>query len=272
MSEPLLPLVADPAELEDHIDADEIVIVDLSRAPVYARNHIPGAAHLDYSKIIANRPPVMGLLPAEDELSKVLSLIGISADSHVVAYDDEGGSKACRLLWTLDVVGHKNFSLLDGGLQAWINENHPVSTQVEDISPSNYSVSYTNTKANTGKDYILDHLDVPSITFVDARTPGEFEGTDKRALRGGHIPGAINLEWARAVDHQRNLRLKSQSELLSLYAGKGITPGNEIILYCQTHTRSAHSYIVLKYLGFPHIKGYPGSWSEWGNDPNTPIE
>lgn len=272
MSESLLPLVTDPAELEGKIDADEIVIVDLSRAPVYARNHIPGAAHLDYSKIIANRPPVMGLLPTESDLSKVLSSIGISKDSHVVAYDDEGGSKASRLLWTLDVAGHKHFSLLDGGLQAWINENHPVSNQKEDISASKYSVTYTNTSASTDKGYILSHLDDSSITLVDARTPGEFEGTDKRAQRGGHIPGAINLEWARAIDQQRNLRLKSNSELLSLYAGKGITPDNEIITYCQTHARSAHSYIVLKYLGYPRVKGYPGSWSEWGNDPDTPIE
>ena len=161
MSEPLLPLVTDPYELESNIDADEIVIVDLSRAPVYARNHIPGAAHLDYSKIIANRPPVMGLLPAEDELSQVLSSIGISEDSHVVAYDDEGGSKACRLLWTLDTVGHRHFSLLNGGLQAWINENHPVSNQSEDISPSDYSVTYTNTSTCADKKYILSHLKVP---------------------------------------------------------------------------------------------------------------
>jgi len=272
MSEPLLPLVADPYDLESNIDADEIVIVDLSRAPVYSRNHIPGAAHLDYSKIIANRPPVMGLLPAESELGNVLSSIGISADSHVVAYDDEGGNKACRLLWTLDVVGHKHFSLLDGGLQAWINENHPVSNQSEDISPAEYHIKYKNTSASADKNYILSHLDDSSVTFVDARTPGEYEGTDKRAHRGGHIPGAINLEWARAIDQQRNLRLKSNSELLSLFAGKGITPDNEIITYCQTHARSAHSYIVLKYLGYPRVKGYPGSWSEWGNDPDTPIE
>jgi len=272
MSEPLLPLVADPSELESLIDADDIVIVDLSRAPVYTRNHIPGAAHLDYSKIIANQPPVMGLLPAESYLSKILSTIGISADSHVVAYDDEGGNKACRLLWTLDVVGHKHFSLLDGGLQAWINENHPVSNQSEDISPTDYPIKYKNTSASADKKYILSHLDNSSVTLVDARTPGEFEGTDKRAQRGGHIPGAINLEWARTIDQQRNLRLKSNSDLLSLFAGKGITPDNEIITYCQTHARSAHSYIVLKHLGYPRLKGYPGSWSEWGNDPDTPIE
>lgn len=272
MSEPLLPLVADPYELEESIDADEIVLVDLSRAPVYARNHIPGAVHLDYSKIIANHPPVMGLLPSENNLSQVLSLIGISADNHVVAYDDEGGSKACRLLWTLDVAGHQGFSLLNGGLQAWINENHPVNNQAEDISPSDYSLTYSNSAVIADKDYILSHLDDASVTLVDARTPGEYEGTDKRAQRGGHIPGAINIEWARAIDQQRNLRLKSRSELLSLYAGKGITPDNEIITYCHTHARSAHSYIVLKYLGYAHVKGYPGSWSEWGNDPDTPVE
>lgn len=272
MSEPLLPLVTDPYDLESHIDSDEIIMVDLSRAPVYARNHIPGALYLDYAKIIANRPPVMGLLPNENELGKVLSSLGISPDSHVVAYDDEGGSKACRLLWTLDMIGHKHKSLLNGGLQAWINENHPVSNQTEEVTPSDYPVSYTNTAATTDKEYILSHLDDPKVTLVDARTPGEYEGTDKRAHRGGHIPGAINLEWARAIDQQRNLRLKSQSELLSLYAGKGITPGNEIIVYCQTHTRSAHTYIVLKYLGYPLVRGYPGSWSDWGNDPNTPVE
>jgi len=129
MAEPLLPFIVEPEELESNLDNDNIAIIDLSRAPIYARNHVPGAVHLEYGNFVTTKPPVMGLLPDEEKFSAVLSRLGLTPDPHVVGYDDEGGGKACRLLWTLDAVGHKNLSLLNGGLQAWVNENHEVSNR-----------------------------------------------------------------------------------------------------------------------------------------------
>jgi len=271
MTEPLLPLITEAEELETKIDEENLIIVDLSRAPIYARNHIPDAVHLEYSQIVSSKPPVMGLLPAAEALSEVLSSVGITPASHVVAYDDEGGGKACRLLWTLDVAGHKNFSLLNGGLQAWINEDHDVSSGDESPSPSEYRVTYTDNGIVT-KEQILAKLDDPNVALLDVRSPGEFAGTDKRAARGGHIPGAVNLEWIHAIDQQYNLRLKAPNELQLLYIPIDVMPDKEVIVYCHSHHRSAHSYIVLKSLGYQNLKGYPGSWSDWGNDPETPVE
>lgn len=271
MTEPLLPLITEAEELEASIDEDNLVIIDLSRAPTYARNHIPDAIHIEYSQIISSKPPVMGLLPAANAFSEVLATAGITPESHIVAYDDEGGAKACRLLWTLDVIGHQHFSLLNGGLQAWINENHAVSAGIESARPSEYPVTYTQ-NGLIERAEILAKLNDPNVALLDVRSPGEYAGTDKRALRGGHIPGAVNLEWIHAIDQQYNLRLKDANELQLLYIPIDVMPDKEVIIYCHSHHRSAHSYIVLKSLGYQNIKGYPGSWSDWGNDPELPVE
>ncbi len=271
MTEPLLPLITEAEELEANIDEENLVIIDLSRAPTYARNHIPDAAHIEYSQIVSSKPPTAGLLPSAKALSKVLSTAGITPQSHVVAYDDEGGAKACRLLWTLDVAGHKNFSLLNGGLQAWVNENHPTSSGTETPDRSEYNVIYTD-NGIIEKAELLTKLDDPNVILLDVRSADEFTGTDKRALKGGHIPGAVNLEWIHAIDQQYNLRLKEPNELQLLYIPIDVMPDKEVIVYCHSHHRSAHSYIALKSLGYKNLKGYPGSWSDWGNDPNLPVE
>lgn len=267
-----LPLILEPATLEQHLHEAGMLIVDLCRPEVYARGHIPGAVHLEYAQIVAARPPVMGLLPDSAHLSQVLSGIGLTPERHVVAYDDEGGGKACRLLWTLDVIGHKHFSLLNGGLRAWMAENRPLSSEHGVAKTGNYQVGGLNEGAQADKDHILAHLNDPKVALLDARTPGEFRGADKRAARGGHIPGAVNMDWTLTIDAQNHTRLKPEAALRAQLAALGVTPDKEVITYCQTHHRSSHTYIVLKALGYPHVKGYPGAWSEWGNDPAAPVE
>ncbi|MHB8623055.1 MAG: sulfurtransferase [Sulfuricaulis sp.] len=266
-----LPLIVEPAELENHLDANDLLIVDLSRPEIYAQGHIPGAVHIDFAQIVAAQPPVMGALPTETHLSEVFSSMGMRPESHVLAYDDEGGGRASRLLWTLDVIGHPNASLLNGGLQAWQNERRPISRDSVIQPRRQYTVTFQN-QAIADKNYITRRLHDPHVAIVDARTPGEYRGEIKRALRNGHIPGALNFDWMNAVDKARDLRLKPAVELKHRLFQLGVTPDKEVIAYCQTHHRSAHTYIVLKSLGYLGIKGYPGSWSEWGNSLDTPIE
>lgn len=266
-----LPLIVEPDVLEQHLSDAGIRIVDLCRYDIYARQHIPGALHIDYAKLIRNVPPVMGLLPDEQDLADILGHLGISPDTHVIAYDEEGGGKASRLLWTLDAIGHTHKSLLNGGINAWASERHRLDNTVLAVANTTYPVKYFN-DAIADQSYISAHLQDATTLVVDCRTPGEYSGTLRRAERAGHIPGAVNLDWVLAMDQSRNLRFRSNEELRTLLQQRGITPDKEIIVYCHTHHRSAHTYMVLKSLGYPKIKGYPGSWSDWGNAVDTPVE
>lgn len=266
-----LPLLVEPEELAAQLGAPNLLVVDLSKATVYAQYHVPGAVHLEYAQIIHGRPPTPGLLPDDAQLGRAFSSIGMTPATHIVAYDDEGGGKAARLLWTLDVIGHAHASLLNGGLHAWANEGHPHNHAAVAAAPSSYTVQRTN-QGFADKDYVLSRLARPGVALLDARSAAEYSGAKSFAARGGHIPGAINIEWLEAMDQSRNLRLKPAAELRALYEPRGITPDKEVIAYCQTHHRSAFSYLVLKTLGYPNIKGYAGSWSEWGNDVSTPVE
>ncbi|MBN4069244.1 sulfurtransferase [Beggiatoa alba] len=264
-------LLLEPQALQPLLGNHQLLVVDLSSADSYNTLHIPGAISLNYNNIVTSQPPTMGLLPNEETLNRVFSKIGLTPSHHVVAYDDDNNGKACRLLWTLDCLGHKNASLLNGGLTAWRSASMPVNNHAISIHTSHYEARIDNT-ALADKDYIIEHLDDPSVVLLDARSEGEFKGEVMRAKRGGHIPGAININWTNAIDTENNLKLRSSDALRTLYESTGITKDKQIISYCQTHHRSAHSYIVLKSLGYKNIKGYPGAWSEWGNDKDTPIE
>ena len=272
MNDAVLPLIVEPEELESRLGDADVLVIDLSKAETYRQYHISGAVHLDYPQIIAGRKPVMGLLPPDEQLSRVFASIGLTPEQHVVAYDDEGGGKACRLLWTLATIGHTRHSLLNGGLIAWANEHHRMTNEPTPVTPSDYPVARHHPDAIADSAYILSRLNAPDLGLLDARTPEEYAGIKCYAQRGGHIPGAVNLDWMAGMDRDRNARLLPQETLRPMLAERGLTPDKEIIVYCQTHHRSAFSYVMLKYLGYERVRGYPGSWSEWGNLPDTPIE
>lgn len=267
-----LPLLIEPEQLEPLLGEKGLLVIDLSSRRQYARAHIPGAVHLDYSLIVSGRQPVPGLLPPPMLLERVLGAIGLHPGLHVVALDDEGGGKAGRLLWTLDVIGHRGgWSLLNGGLHAWTNEEHRLEGRVVQPEPAHYPVAYGEACiADHG--YLLGHLDDPEVMILDARTADEYHGRTVRAARGGHIPGAVSLDWMLTLDRERNLRLLDEASLRALLDERGLVPGREIICHCQTHHRSSHSYVMLRSLGYTKVRGYPGSWAEWGNDPHNPID
>jgi thiosulfate/3-mercaptopyruvate sulfurtransferase len=267
----LLPLLVEPAELDAKLDAPNLLIVDLNRAEVYAQSHLPHAVWLDYAAITAANPPAMGLLPDAATLTTVLRAIGLRRDTHVVAYDSEGNSRAARLLWTLEAVGHRHYSLLNGGLAAWQQEGRRLSMEAVKPAPGDFTVTL-NSEAIADKHWIAEHLKDPQVLLLDARTAEEYDGSLVRSARGGHIPGAVNYDYSNAIDRANALRLKPAPVLRQALMEKGVTPEREVVLYCQTHHRSAHTWFVLKLLGFGKVRGYPGSWSEWGNDPSLPVE
>jgi thiosulfate/3-mercaptopyruvate sulfurtransferase len=266
-----LPLVLEPDDLERVLGDPGPLVVDLGTPESYARGHVPGAVHLEYARIIDGRRPAPGLLPDAAALGAAFSSIGLTPGRHVVAYDDEGGGRACRMLWTLDAIGHEGFSLLNGGLFSWANESHALSREYSAPRPSDYRIDAVRSGL-ADLDYVRTHLGEDDVVLLDARSPEEYSGAKRFAARGGHIPGAVNLNWTDTMDQARNLRFRSEPELRSMLAERGVAPDKEVIVYCQTHHRSAHAYIMLRALGYERVRGYPGSWSEWGNRPDTPVE
>lgn len=267
-----LPLIVDPQQLAKYLDDDRVIIVDLCKTEQYMQAHVPRAIHMDYRQVIAAKPPVMGLLPESPQLQEIAARIGLTEDKVVVAYDEEGGGKAARLLWTLDAMGHQHLSLLDGGINAWLAEKCPLESTV---NVANSQIAYPikeHQEVIARKDYILANLQNDSVAILDTRSHYEYNGEKKFSERAGRIPGAVNMDWILLMDRENHFKLQPTEKIQAMLAERGIQPDKEIIVYCQTHHRSALTYVVLKSLGFKKVRGYPGSWSEWGNLPDTPVE
>ncbi|MEX1081954.1 MAG: sulfurtransferase [Halofilum sp. (in: g-proteobacteria)] len=267
-----LPLLVQPEELAARLGEPGLRVIDLSPGDIFRQQHVPGSVHLPYGEIVASRPPVGGLLPEQDLLERVLRSAGIDSDARIVALDAEGGGAAGRLMWTLEIYGFDNVSLLDGGLQAWVNEGFPTETGAPASVPDSDLTLDEPQDHIADARFIMERLDHENFLTLDARSPEEYAGTAVRAARGGHIPGAVHYEWTRAMDRSRNLRLRPADELRDELARLGITPEREVAVYCHTHHRSALSYAMLRILGFERVHGYPGSWSDWGNRDDTPVE
>ena len=271
MRKPRLPMIVEPKALKPLLETDKIMLVDLSNPQTYVQRHLPGAVFLEYNWIVNSEKPRNGLLPNADQLGRVFASLGLTPDTHVVSYDDEGGGRASRFLWTLACVGHTKVSLLNGGLHAWTDKGRPLSQKIRYPTPVEYKAQLVDGPI-ADKQFILEHLHDDNVIVLDARSPQEYSGTKVFAQRGGHIPGAVNLEWTEVMDQDRQLRLKSAEQISALLDARGVSPDKTIVVHCQTHHRSAHTYMVLKSLGYEKVKGYPGSWSDWGNDPSTPVE
>jgi len=266
-----LPLLLEPDQLEPQLERADLLILDLSSADNYARGHVPGAIHLPPQSLQCGVQPAPGKLPSEEALSRLFSQVGLSPERHVIAYDDEGGGWAGRLIWTLDVLGHDRYSYLNGGARAWIDEGHPVETRANAGTPSQYIAHIRPGPIATLED-IRAHLGDPALAIWDARSAAEYAGTKRVAARGGHIPGAVNLDWLELMDRQRNLRLVEPQALRRRLDQLGLGPERRVVTHCHTHHRSGLSYLAMKVLGYPNIQGYDGSWGEWGNRTDTPIE
>lgn len=264
-----LPRLLEPAQLEPLLGDERLLIIDLCSDAQYPRAHIPGAVHLSPSELMSGQPPAAGRLPSIERLNELFSRVGLTPDAPVIAYDDEGGGWAGRLIWTLDVIGHPHWSCLNGGMVAWQAEGHPVTSAVSTRTSTHVRVTLNPEPIAEAED-ILARLGSDAFAVWDARSRDEYDGTRVFARKGGHIPGAIHCEWTELMDRTRNLRVRTDAA--EMLAGLGLTPEKTIATHCQSHHRSAFTYLVARLLDYPRIKGYHGSWSEWGNRADTPVE
>jgi thiosulfate/3-mercaptopyruvate sulfurtransferase len=252
------------------IESDEDVLL-------YDVGHVPGAVKVDWVNDL-NDPVVRDYIDAE-RFSKLMSEKGIGNDTTVVFYGDKNNWWACYAFWVFQLFGHTNAKVMNGGRKKWIDEGRNLSKEVPQYPRANYRVPRRDdAPIRAFRDEVLQHVKAGK-PLVDVRSPGEYRGEllhmpdypQEGALRGGHIPGAKSIPWARAANEDGTF--KSYAELKALYEGEGITPDKDIVAYCRIGERSSHTWFVLNYLlGYPHIRNYDGSWTEWGNGVGLPIE
>ena len=264
----MLSLIIEPSELLENLNLKDILIIDLSKREVFEKVHIPGAVHIDPSEIIRGTPPAPGKLPKLSQLESLFARIGYSPERHIVVYDDEGGGWAGRFIWTLDVISHTKTSYLNGGIHAWLAADAPVTNETVAMPASEVHLTINDQFIATMED-VNASIDLDDVRIWDARSAGEHKGEKRFAARGGHIPGAINLDWLDTMDREASFRIRA--DIKEVLVNLGLTPDKKIITHCQTHHRSGLTYLIGKSLGYD-IKAYPGSWSEWGNNPDSLVE
>lgn len=266
-------LLIEAEQLVPHLGNDKLRIVDLTRSSVYEQLHIPHAIHVKPKYLVRQEEEASGLLPDEAGLKQLIEMLNISADHHVVVYDDEGGAWAGRLIWNLHCLGFYNTSLLNGGIHAWLGANFPTSSDVEEIVPvaSLLTVETENIQQpRIEYSKLLQQVKADQIQIWDCRTAEEYTGQRLAARRGGHIPSARHFEWSTALNRQNHLKLHPLERTQQRLEQLGFQFDQPVVVYCQSHHRSGLAYIIGRLLGWD-IQAYDGAWSEWGNRLDSPI-
>jgi thiosulfate/3-mercaptopyruvate sulfurtransferase len=250
----------------DHLDDADVRLLDVSSShEVFEQGHLPGAQFVDWQTDLTNPDdPVRGQILSQQNLSDLMSRLGVEPDDTVVFYDETSNLFAARAYWVLKYYQHPDVRVYNGGSKKWTADGQTLTKDVAVVEPSQYTADDADPEIRTTWQYVVEHIDDPSTLLCDARSPSEYNGTDVRSARGGHVPGAINVEWSEAVDADGTFR--SAEALTDLYSEAGFTPDKEIITYCQTGVRGAHTWFVLsELLGYPSVRTYDGSWEEYGN-------
>ncbi len=273
-------LVSTDWVLEHHQDPSLRLIEVNEDVLLYDTGHIPGSQKIDWLMDLWDDTIREFIKP--DALAKLFERLGISNDTTIVLYGDKNNWWASYAFWFFSYSGHKNLKLMNGGRIKWTQENRILTTDVPSYPRTSYQAGTRNPALRAFKDEVLKHVDKVQAgtgALVDVRSPAEFSGEkthmpeypQEGVLRGGHIPGAKSIPWATTVNADGTF--KSVEELKALYEPKGVTGDKEVIAYCRIAERSSHSWFVLTHLlGYKNVKNYDGSWTEWGNSVNVPIE
>ena len=238
----------------------------------YLAAHLPGAVHCNWSTDLSAPPRASGhprwMLQAREEFAATMGRLGIGNDTMVVGYDAEGGHHAARLWLALRRYGHDGMAVMEGGIQKWIAEGRPLEKGDTKVQPARF-VPQPREGVIATKEGVLGAVRTGDPWLLDVRRDSEFTGQEKRAARGGHIPGAVNILWKDAL--RDDWTLKDADELEDFYTNAGFGPETSTVTYCQAGVRAAFTHLVLTALGHDDVRTYDGSWEEWGNDPDVPI-
>jgi thiosulfate/3-mercaptopyruvate sulfurtransferase len=261
----------------DHLDDPKVRFVEVDvDTTAYDQSHVPGAIGWDWTSQLSDG--IRRDIVSRDELSRLLSRSGIGPDTTIVFYGDNNNWFAAWAYWQVKLHGHGDVRILDGGRRYWLDRGLAVSTDVPAYPETGYELPVPDFATRAFRDDILPRLGDPGLVLVDVRSPAEFDGEiiappgmTETAQRAGHIPGATSIPWAQAVTEDG--RFKGADELQALYGGKGVTPDRDVIAYCRIGERSSHTWFVLhELLGYPRVRNYDGSWTEWGSMVGVPIE
>jgi thiosulfate/3-mercaptopyruvate sulfurtransferase len=267
--------------VEDRLRDSNVRIAEVDYDPKanYQLGHVPGAVLFDWKQDIND--PVSRNVLSRQACEDLLQRAGINNDTTLVLYGDFNNWFAAFAFWVFKYYGFKDVRIMNGGRKKWLEEDREISKDIPTYSKGDFKASEPDKNIRVFLNEVRQALDAKGrIKMVDVRSPKEFTGEilappeypTEHAQRGGHIPGAENIPWAQAVN-DKDGTFKSAEELRKLYESKGITPDKEIIAYCRIGERSSHTWFVLKYLlGYPEVKNYDGSWTEWGNMIANPIE
>ncbi|GAP15422.1 rhodanese-related sulfurtransferase [Longilinea arvoryzae] len=262
-----------------HLDDPKVRLAESNEDYLlYDTGHIPGAVKVDWFTTLQD--PLRREFIDKAGFERLCSTLGIDRDTLVVFYGDRNNWFACYAFWLFEYYGHPQLKILNGGRMKWFKENRPVSMEFPKFPQTNYKASKPDLSIRAFRDQVLAHVQQHGA-LVDVRSPGEYSGEllhmpnypQEGAMRGGHIPGAMNIPWSQAID-EIDGTFKPDEELTRLYLGKhNLDPKKETIAYCRIGERSSHTWFVLKYLlGFENVRNYDGSWTEWGNLVGAPIE
>jgi len=265
----LLVTPRDLAAMVEEAGGARPLLLDMRPPDAYAAGHIPGAVHLDLwgvSLIDTDPAPLRAFMWMIEHL---LAAHGVTAETRVVVYDEQSGIRAARAFWFLEYFGHPTVRMLDGGFNAWIAEGLPLSRDAAPPPNGEWTGAREEPVIATYRE-VRDALGREGVVLLDTRSDGEYAGTTIRAKRGGAVPGAVHIEWTRNLTPSGDF--KPAAELQQLYTDAGVTPDREVITYCQGGYRAAHSYVALRLIGYPRVRVYLGSWKEWGDREELPVE
>lgn len=264
----------------EHLDDPNVRIVESNEDPLlYPSGHIPGAVEVDWTRDLND--PLRRDYLRKDDFEKLMSRIGATRDTTLVFYGDKNNWWACYAYWVFRLFGHENAKVMDGGRLKWVKEERPLTEEEPSYDATDYTApERDDSKIRAFRDDVLAHLEAGN-PLVDVRSPGEYSGEllhmpdypNEGALRGGHIPGAANVPWAQAVNPDDGT-FKTADELRGIYEQReGLSEDDDVVVYCRIGERSSHTWFVLTHLlGYDQVRNYDGSWTEWGNLVNVPIE